>query len=175
MLYLKFWCKSILYYLCPSVYGYYRCLSKFADSGYVHDRDKHPVRNKHHEKSGWKEQKKEGLRYRDYATYEEYVTHQKQKFVEMLKAKGGFTKREIKREIVLYRLKFYRRFRVLPKYLSTSAHILCAGARQGTEVDVLHDLGFKNAYGIDLNPGPRISSFAVGISCVWTTLIALWI
>ena len=33
--------------------------------------------------------------------------------------------------------------------------ILCAGARQGTEVEVLHDLGYKNAYGIDLNPGPE--------------------
>jgi len=26
-------------------------------------------------------------------------------------------------------------------------------SRQGTEVEVLRDLGFKNAYGIDLNPG----------------------
>jgi len=69
----------------------------------------------------------------------------------MLKVKGGFTKRDL----VLYRLKFYKRFRILPKYLAKSAHILCAGARQGTEVEVLHDLGFKNAYGIDLNPGPE--------------------
>jgi len=30
---------------------------------------------------------------------------------------------------------------------------LCCGARQGTEVDVLRDLGFVNARGIDLNPG----------------------
>ena len=150
-MYLKFWVKTFIHDFFPGGYGYYRYLHEFRDTGYVHDRDKHPVRNKHHGKGGWKEQKKEGLRYRDYATYEEYVTHQKQKFDEMLKVRGGFTKRDI----VSYRLKFYQRFRVLPEYLSKSAHILCAGARQGTEVEVLHDLGFKNAYGIDLNPGPE--------------------
>jgi SAM-dependent methyltransferase len=45
------------------------------------------------------------------------------------------------------------RFRLFPKLLSSNAKILCCGARQGTEVDVLRDLGFANARGIDLNPG----------------------
>jgi ubiquinone/menaquinone biosynthesis C-methylase UbiE len=35
-----------------------------------------------------------------------------------------------------------------------SAWCICAGARQGTEVEVLRDLGYSNAKGIDLNPGP---------------------
>ena len=32
--------------------------------------------------------------------------------------------------------------------------IVCLGARQGTEVEVLRDLGFQRAIGVDLNPGP---------------------
>ena len=32
---------------------------------------------------------------------------------------------------------------------------MCCGARQGTEVEVLRDLGFRSAYGIDLNSGPE--------------------
>jgi SAM-dependent methyltransferase len=38
--------------------------------------------------------------------------------------------------------------------LPPGAVIVCAGARQGTEVEVLRNLGFRRAYGIDLNPGP---------------------
>ena len=64
--------------------------------------------------------------------------------------KGGFSNWDI----CEYRLKFYRRFKHLKPLLPKSALILCCGARQGTEVEVLHDLGFRNAYGIDLNPGP---------------------
>jgi len=151
MLNLKFWGKSIIYYLYPGGYGQYRRLNKYRESDYDHNLHKHPVRNKHELKQGWKDERDAGIRYREYATYEEYVTHQKQKFDEILKIKGGFSGRQL----MSYRLKFYQRFRVLPEYLPRSAHILCAGARQGTEVEVLHDLGFKNAYGIDLNPGPE--------------------
>ena len=71
---------------------------------------------------------------------------------------GGFTYRTI----ALYRLNFYRRFKYLFKYLPRSAEILCAGARQGTEVEVLHDLGYKRAYGIDLNPGPNNKYVQIG-------------
>jgi SAM-dependent methyltransferase len=46
--------------------------------------------------------------------------------------------------------------------LPPTARIVCAGARQGTEVEVLLDLGFKNAYGIDLNPGPNNHLVRVG-------------
>jgi len=145
----KYWLKNFIYFIFPGKYGYYRYLQTYVDKDYVHERDKSPLWNKHNKKEGWKEIR-EGIRYRDYDTYEEYVSHQRQKLDEMLKIKGGFTKRTI----VSYRLKFYRRFSVLHKYLSKSAQILCAGARQGTEVEVLHDLGYKNAFGIDLNPGP---------------------
>lgn len=145
-----FWLKTLLYTLTPGGFGYYRRLRRLRDSGYVHHRDKHPVRQKHHGQGGWKQQSGGPLRYRDYDDYDEYLTHQVQKFDEMLKIKGGFTNREI----LLYRLRFYRRFRHLPRFLPPSAAILCAGARQGTEVEVLRDLGFNNASGIDLNPGP---------------------
>ena len=149
-MYLKFWFKTCLYYYVPGGYGYARHLHKFHDPDYIHNRDKHSIRDKHHAKSGWKEQNQGNLHYRDYKDYEEYVSHQEQKFDEILKIRGGFTNRII----ADYRCRFYRRFRHLPAFLPMSAHILCAGARQGTEVEVLRDLGFKNAHGIDLNPGP---------------------
>ena len=149
-MHLKFWFKTLLYRYCPFRYGYLRRLYKHRVPNYIHSSDKHPVRNKHHKKGGWKEQKQGNLHYRDYENYDEYLDHQVQKFDEMLKIKGGFTNQAISN----YRRKFYNRFRHLPTFLPNSGVILCAGARQGTEVEVLQDLGFKNAYGIDLNPGP---------------------
>ncbi len=135
-----------------------RHLRKFRDPSYVYSRDKHSVRNRHHIQSGWKEQNKNDFHYRDYKDYQEYVNHQSQKFEEILKIRGGFTNRVI----TAYRHRFYRRFCHLPGLLSKSAHILCAGARQGTEVEVLWDIGFKNAYGIDLNPGPDNKFVRIG-------------
>ncbi|MFM8457321.1 MAG: class I SAM-dependent methyltransferase, partial [Chthoniobacterales bacterium] len=76
--------------------------------------------------------------------------HQKLKLEELVKIKGGFSNFDI----FDYRVKFYTRFKHLSALLPRSAQILCCGARQGTEVDVLRDLGFANARGIDLNPGP---------------------
>lgn len=149
-MHLKFWLKTKLYHYLPNSYGSARHLRKFCDPNYVHSRDKHSVRDKHHAKGGWKKQNQSDFCYRDYENYQEYINHQSQKFDERLKIYGGFTNEEI----VAYRHRFYRRFHHLPAFLPKSAHILCAGARQGTEVEVLHDLGFKNAYGIDLNPGP---------------------
>jgi len=146
----RFWFNTLLHTVTPGGFGYYRRLRRQRDAGYVHNRDKHPVREKHHGKDGWKEDRSGPLRYRGYEDYDEYVTHQVQKFDEILKMKGGFSNREV----LLYRLRFYRRFRHLPGYLPASAGILCAGARQGTEVEVLRDIGYRNASGIDLNPGP---------------------
>jgi hypothetical protein len=148
--YPKFWVKTFAHLLTPGGYGYTRKLRAGQDPSYVHDRDKHPVRRKHHGGGGWKDGTEEGLRKRDYADYEEYLTHQKLKLEELVKMKGGFTNFDI----FDYRVKFYTRFRYLPGYLPASAGILCCGARQGTEVDVLRDLGFRQARGIDLNPGP---------------------
>ena len=146
---LKFWAKTFLYRWAPGGYGYYRHLRSYRDPNYVHERDKHPIREKHYCNEGWGSQGQQ-LKYRDYSDYDEYVTHQVQKLDEKLKLHGGFSNQDIAE----YRLKFYLRFKRLHHLLPKSALIVCAGARQGTEVEVLHDLGFKNAYGIDLNPGP---------------------
>jgi len=135
----------------PGGYGYYRYLHRYYCSSYIHDRDKHPVRKKHYGSEGWQHHKQGAFVYRDYEDYDEYMIHQKQKLDEKLKLKGGFDNKTI----ASYRLKFYRRFKLLSRFLPKSALIVCAGARQGTEVEVLHDLAFKNAYGIDLNPGPE--------------------
>jgi Methyltransferase domain len=145
----KFWVKTFLHLLTPGGFGYIRKLRAGRDRSYVHERDKHAVRHKHHGGGGWKTEREGGLIKRDYANYEEYLTHQKLKLDEMVKMKGGFSNFDI----FDYRLKFYIRFRQLTKLLSSDAAILCCGARQGTEVDVLRDLGFKKARGIDLNPG----------------------
>lgn len=145
----KFWINTFLHLVTPGGFGYVRRLRAMKDESYVHERDKDPVRHKHHGQSGWKPEKEGGLSRRDYASYEEYLTHQKLKLDEMVKMKGGFTGFEI----FDYRLKFYARFRHLLGRLPADARILCCGARQGTEVEVLRDLGFRNARGIDLNPG----------------------
>jgi SAM-dependent methyltransferase len=141
--------KNIVLYT-PFSYGYYRKLKKYRDPSYDHERDKHPVRHKHYGKEGWKSTHDKDFHYRDYSSYEEYVAHQSQKLNEMLKLKGGFSNRDI----LTFRKRFYGRFRYLPSILNKSATILCLGARQGTEVEVLRDLGYKNAIGLDLNPGP---------------------
>lgn len=145
----KFWTKTFAHLLTPGGYGYIRKLRRGRDDSYDHERDKHPVRHKHHGAGGWKDAPEGGLRKRDYESYEEYLTHQKLKLEELVKIKGGFSNFDI----FDYRVKFYTRFRHLPALLPRDAQILCCGARQGTEVDVLRDLGFANARGIDLNPG----------------------
>jgi Methyltransferase domain len=145
----KFWAKTFLHLVTPGGFGYIRTLRAGRDASYVHERDKHQVRHKHHGRGGWKTEKDGSLVKRNYASYDEYLTHQKLKLDEMVKMKGGFSNFDI----FDYRLKFYARFRSLTKLLPLTAKILCCGARQGTEVDVLRDLGFSNARGIDLNPG----------------------
>jgi len=147
---------SPLYYIknlilhTPFHYGYYLHLQKFQDKSYDFESDKHPIRKKHYGNHGWKKRTDGEFRYRDYSSYDEYVTHQSEKFTELLKLSGGFSNRTI----LQYRAIFHRRFRFIPGLLPKSALILCLGARQGTEVEVLRYLGFKNALGIDLNPGP---------------------
>ncbi|MCL0100024.1 class I SAM-dependent methyltransferase [Dehalococcoidia bacterium] len=147
---IKFWVKTALYRRTPGGFGYYRYLRRFKDAAYDHESEKHPVRRKHTGAQGWSEGGEPGPIYRDYEDYEEYVTHQAQKFNEVLKMYGGFTNQTI----ASYRIKFYQRFKHLPGLLPKTARILCLGARIGTEVEVLRDIGFSQAYGIDLNPGP---------------------
>ena len=87
-----------------------------ATQSYVHERDKHAVRHKHHGGGGWKTESEGGLVKRDYASYEEYLTHQKLKLDEMVKMKGGFSNFDI----FDYRLKFYVRFRQITKLLPST-------------------------------------------------------
>lgn len=146
----RFWCNTVLEGVIPGGVGYRRVLKKHKDESYRHERDKSSVRNKHQGKEGWKAAGGE-LVYRDYTSYEEYLAHQKSKFDEIIKMHGGFDAKTT----IKYRLQFFDRFRNLDAYLPADAKILCAGARQGTEVEVLRELGFENSYGIDLNPGPN--------------------
>ena len=134
----------------PGGYGYIRRLRSGRDPSFDIERDRHEVRKKHHGRGGWRQDAEDGVRRRDYSNYEEYLTHQKLKLDEMVKMKGGFSNSQI----FDFRMKFFARFRHLIGRLPYDARILCCGARQGTEVEVLRDLGFVNATGIDLNPGP---------------------
>jgi len=92
-----------------------------------------------------------GLVKREYSSYDEYLVHQRQKLDEILLSGAGFPNARVSD----YRSRFYRRFRHLVQRVPADAIIVCLGARQGTEVEVLRELGFRNAYGIDLNPGPE--------------------
>lgn len=148
--YLIFFGKSLLYRFLPGGFGYYRKLKKYKKENYDFEKEKHAVRKKHNSQNGWQENFQGDWRSRDYADYNEYVTHQKQKFEEILKIDGGFDNQTIFK----YRLRFFNRFKKLDRYIVKDAVIVCLGARQGTEVEVLLDLGYKKAFGLDLNPGP---------------------
>ncbi len=147
----NFWVNTVLEVVVPGGIGYRRELKKHRDEAYNHERDKSSVRNKHFGKEGWQQQTgADGFKYRDYSSYEEYVEHQKSKWDEIIRLSGGFDTRTT----VKYRLQFFDRFKCLPELLPAKAKILCCGARQGTEVQVIRELGFEDAWGIDLNPGP---------------------
>lgn len=90
------------------------------------------------------------IRVRAYSTYEEYVRHQSSKFAGMLARKGGFSGRIIAKN----RRMFRRHFLLATPFLSPDGKIVCAAARDGTEVEVWRDLGFREAIGFDLFPGP---------------------
>ena len=94
------------------------------DATYLHERDKHEVRLKHHGGRGWKSEKEGDLLKRDYAGYEEYVTHQKQKLDEMLKMKGGFSNWDI----CEYRLRIQER-------CSTARKLGCVALQRSSQND----------------------------------------
>jgi SAM-dependent methyltransferase len=96
-----------------------------------------------HDPDLW-EHGEEGAR-RRYASYDEYVEHQASKLdniAHRLREKDDEDFAE-----------FRRRFATCAA-LEGARVVLCLGARLGTEVRALHDLGFF-AVGIDLNPGER--------------------
>lgn len=153
-----FWLRSPLYRWTPGGFGYYRTLRRYADPSYVHERDKHPVRRRHFGAERLREPDEDRIVRRDYSSYDEYIAHQRQKLDELLRLGGAFPNKVVADS----RLRFYRRFRYLIRLLPRDATIICVGARQGTEVEVLRELGFPNAYGIDLNPGPENTLVRVG-------------
>lgn len=81
---------------------------------------------------------------RRYASYDEYVRHQSSKL-------DGIIERLRETEAEAF-AEFQARFRACPE-LEGAGSVLCLGARLGTEVRALHELGLF-AVGIDLNPGP---------------------
>ncbi len=141
--------KNVLYAVVPR-FGYCGSLRKRSkDRDYLHERDKPNVLRKHHSAGPW-QPVLGGVARRSYDSYDEYVEHQAAKYDAILKTQGG-----IKTSAILaYRITFYRRFRLLSHFIGRDARILCLGARQGTEVEVLRDLGYRRAIGVDLNPGP---------------------
>jgi len=96
-----------------------------------------------HDTDLW-EHSEEGAR-RKYASYEEYLEHQASKLDRI-----AHRLREKENEDFA---EFRRRFATCAA-LSGVRSVLCLGARLGTEVRALHDLGYF-AVGIDLNPGER--------------------
>ncbi len=143
--------KNIALRLSRSGYGHYREWHQRLDQAYDHTRDKHPVREKHNATEGWDHGMGATVRYRRYSDYEEYLVHQAQKLNELLRIKGGFASDYL----LSQRQRFRERFREVPRLLRYDCTILCTGARQGTEVEVLRDMGYSRAQGIDINPGPN--------------------
>jgi SAM-dependent methyltransferase len=104
--------------------------------------DKEQRRRERFQDSGLWEHGEDGAR-RKYASYDEYLDHQASKLDKIEhrlreKESEDFTE-------------FRRRFATCAA-LEGARSVLCLGARLGTEVRALHDLGYF-AIGVDLNPG----------------------
>lgn len=108
--------------------------------------DKEQTREERFYQSGLWEHGEDGAR-RKYASYEEYVDHQASKL-----DKIAHRLREKEADDLA---EFRRRFATCAA-LAGARSVLCLGARLGTEVRALHDLGYF-AIGIDLNPGEKNS------------------
>ncbi len=145
-----FWIKSLTHLLSPIKLGYERELARHKSLEKFQKLDKTVLKRVQNDDHSY--EKDPGFRYRKFTDYAEYVDYQKLKFDRIITYRGGFSRRVIFR----YRRTFYRRFKQLLSILpDKQATMICLGARQGTEVEVLRDLGYKKAYGIDLNPGPN--------------------
>ena len=106
--------------------------------------DKERQRDERFHDAGLWEHSEEGA-HRRYASYDEYVEHQASKL-----DKIAHRLREKENEDFA---EFRGRFASCAA-LDGARSVLCLGARLGTEVRALHDLGYF-AVGIDLNPGER--------------------
>jgi SAM-dependent methyltransferase len=106
--------------------------------------DKEQRRHERFHDAGLWEHGEDGAR-RKYASYEAYLDHQASKLDRI-----AHRLREKEAEDLA---EFKRRFATCVA-LRGARSVLCLGARLGTEVRALHDLGYF-AIGIDLNPGER--------------------
>ncbi len=136
----RFFVKTALYRTAPFIFERYR----------LAHRQRQLSESPSHGVEGGVWQEHGSVRVRKYSNYEEYIRHQSSKFAGML-ARGGFKGRIIAKN----RLMFRRHFLLATPSLSPDAKIVCAAARDGTEVEVWRDLGFKDAIGFDLYPGPN--------------------
>ena len=122
-------------------------ISKYGFGAQARERKRADKEQRRHERFHdadlW-EHSKEGAR-RRYASYDDYVEHQGSKL-----DKITHRLREKEDEDLA---EFRRRFATCGA-LDGARSVLCLGARLGTEVRALHDLGYF-AVGIDLNPGER--------------------
>ena len=150
----KFWANTFLDLLLPKGYGFHSTLKGKPSAKDVLKAKK--TLNKAN-KLQWKINK-DGIKSRNYSSEEDYRSHQSAK-LDLIIGKGHGWK---KKQILEYRLKFKSRFKELQSILDVNSKCLCLGARQGTEVLVLRELGFKNSIGIDLNPGPNNPLVNVG-------------
>ena len=86
---------------------------------------------------------------RKYKDYNEYLKHQSSKLSKALK-------KNKRRVIVSNRGERSKKFqKILKGYVPymIEGKVLCLGARNGAEVIAFRNMGFKDAIGIDLNPG----------------------
>ena len=137
---LKFAVKTVVYALLPTAFA--RVRAARAAKAVLQPRVPRPE---------WEGSGTGEVRRRLYESYDHYLGHQATKYAVMLEKRGGHERRTI----VVYRIKFWLRFRRVIPLLPKDSKIICAGARDGTEVEVWHDLGYKNAVGFDINPGPN--------------------
>jgi len=89
------------------------------------------------------------IRHRKYSSYDKYIEHQGRKLDIALRKK-------IKKFMPEYFSKnvksFKKRINIFKEYVK-DGKTLCLGARNGEEVAAFIELGFKDAIGIDINPG----------------------
>lgn len=86
------------------------------------------------------------LSQRRYATYDDYLRHQKSK----LDREAAFIRETSEKRYA----SMQKQFAAVAIFLPASGAALCLGARLGEEVRVLREMGLL-AIGVDLNPGPE--------------------
>ncbi len=96
------------------------------------------------------------LFFRKYKNYNKYLAHQASKLDMLLEKKNSISNSCVR---VSSRPKRARKFQKILKryrpYMMAAGRVLCLGARNGAEVMAFRKMGFRDAIGIDLNPGRK--------------------